>query len=444
MIDDDIDAPEDFEKEEHAEKPSLREVWENNPALKLAAIVLGGAVLLGGYMIFFSKGDETTRAVIRAGDLATSKQVPGAKEVDPAYRAALEAANKKNAEDADKHGGSAIPLPIAVPKGSGLEIPEMPEKHKDDVLAEWKKVADAGRMKAAKEEIDEENVPVPEVVPTVQPIRPQPVAVKPDPNLAKNLAAQMRIIIGAQAPALPRDLKITTEESPYEKMKEAQEAQKATAAGGAGAGAAAGAVPAAGAGAAGTAAQTAAPKMIVPAGSIAYAQLLNQLDSDIPGPVLAQILSGPFSGGRLIGKISMVDDFIVITFSTVVKDTVSYKIAAVGLDQNTTLEGQATSVDKHYFDKVVLPAAAAFLTGYSSAISSPQQSQSATSGVGTQTTTSPYSPKQSLFKGLEAASSAYGSVLTKDANLPNTVIVNKGTTMGVFFTTSVTTGDAGK
>ena len=46
MIDDDVDAPEDFEKEP-VEKPSLREVWENNPALKLVAIVAGGAVLLG-------------------------------------------------------------------------------------------------------------------------------------------------------------------------------------------------------------------------------------------------------------------------------------------------------------------------------------------------------------------------------------------------------------
>ena len=45
LIDDDLDAPEDFEKE-HVEKPSLKEIWDNNPPLKLVAIVLGAAVIL--------------------------------------------------------------------------------------------------------------------------------------------------------------------------------------------------------------------------------------------------------------------------------------------------------------------------------------------------------------------------------------------------------------
>ena len=65
-------------------------------------------------------------------------------------------------------------MPIAIANNGGLEIPKMPEQPKSDVLEEWKRVADAGRMRAAKEAVDEENqAPAPEVVPMVQPIRPQ-------------------------------------------------------------------------------------------------------------------------------------------------------------------------------------------------------------------------------------------------------------------------------
>jgi intracellular multiplication protein IcmE len=188
----------------------------------------------------------------------------------------------------------------------------------------------------------------------------------------------------------------------------------------------------------------AAAKVIVPAGSVAYAQLMNQLDSDIPGPALAEVLSGPLAGGRLIGKISTVQDYMVITFQTAVKDTVSYKIDAVAMDEHTTLTGQATEVDEHYFAKFVLPAAASFLSGYSSAIAQPAQNQTATSGVGTQTTTQQATAKQSIFKGLQTASESVGQALNQYASRPTTVIVAKGTTMGVFFTDSVTTKDAGK
>ena len=68
---------------------------------------------------------------------------------------------------------------------------------------------------------------------------------------------------------------------------------------------------------------------------------MTTLNSDLPGPVLAQVLSGPFTGGRFIGKITVNQDCqcLIIDFKTVVKDTVSYKIDAVALDENTTLAG---------------------------------------------------------------------------------------------------------
>ena len=279
-------------------------------------------------------------------------------------------------------------------------------------------------------------------VPMVQPIRPQQV-VKVDPNLTKNILAQMRVIIAAQSPAMPRSLTVTAEKSPYEVQKTAQETQTklASAAGGTETGANSSATHAPAA-----PQETNPAKTITPAGSIAYAQLLTELDSDIPGPVLAQVLSGPFAGGRIIGKVTMNENCScdIINFTTVVKDTVSYKVNAVALDENTTLAGQATDVDNHYTERYILPAAASFLTGYSQALSQTGSTQTATSGVGTQTSTPVPSPKQSIFAGVTSGSQAIGNDLNKLASRPITVIIAKGTTMGVFFTETVTTKDATK
>ncbi len=105
---------------------------------------------------------------------------------------------------------------------------------------------------------------------------------------------------------------------------------------------------------------------------------------------------------------------------------------------------QRTDIDHHYFVRYVLPAAASFLTGYSQALSQTGQTQTATSGVGTETAAPAPSPKQSIFAGITTASQAIGNDLNKLAQEQPTIIIAKGTTMGVFFTDTVTTKDATK
>ena len=438
MIDDDLDAPEDFDNENekgpdgHAEKHSLKEIWENNPALKIVALVVVLVLGLGIYILF--SGEEASPTKFHVNPNAN--QIPGQHDVDPEYRQQLEEANQKHAQEAAQHGVSHVDIPITVSSGTGLHPPTAPEQPKSDVLEEWKKVAENSRMKAAKDAVDEENqAPAPEVVPMVQPIRPQEV--KQDPNLSRHLVEQMREIIGKQGAGKASLLTVTKEDSHYTAMKKKEDtmASAATAAQRAG--------NTTGTGAGST--RSSSTKVIIPAGTINYAQLLTQLNSDLPGPVLAQVLSGPFTGGRLIGKLTANDECecLAIEFKEVVKDTVTYKIDAYGVDQNTSLTGiDATTVDHHYFVRYVLPAAASILTGYSQAVSQTGQTQTATAGVGTETATPTANTKQSIFAGLTTGSQAIGNDLNKDANRPTTIVVAEGTTMGILFIDTVTTKDA--
>lgn len=439
MIDDDLDAPEDFENEHekgpeggHSPRPSLREIWDNNPSLKIVAMVGVLVVGFGIYMLFSTSESTPTKLNVNP----TSKTIPGSSLLDTEYHAAIDQANQAHANQAAQEGSSHIDIPTAVNGGSAIKPPTAPEAKNPDVLEEWKKIAESSRLKQAKDAIDEENqAPAPEVVPKVEAIRPQEV--KQDPNLSRHLMEQMRDIIGKQTIGKATTLSITKEDSVYEAAKKAQADNAKLAS------------------AANTATHTnnntstassgSTNRVIVAAGTIDYAQLLTQLNSDLPGPVLAQVLSGPFTGGRLIGKLTANDECecLAIEFKEVVKDTVSYKIDAYGVDQNTTLTGiDATSVDHHYFVRYVLPAAASILTGYSQAASQVGQTQTATAGVGTETATATANERQSIFAGLTTGSQAIGNDLNKDANRPTTIVVAEGTTMGVLFIDTVTTKDA--
>jgi len=438
----DVDAPEEPENLPPA-RPSLREMWDNNPILKPAAIVLVVVLSIGGYMTF-SKDDNLSKSIVRLSE-TIAKQVPGQQELDPAYRKALEESNKKAAEAAALSGGSALPTPIGTSKIGELDIPAMPEKLKFDPLSEWRKATEgnpADEQTACPPKRCFEAVASPaakalsesDIVPMLQPIRPQQ-QLKPNPKAVQLLADQMRTIVAAQAPAGSNLAVLTTKISLYTKQQnQIQEDAKLKAA------------AAATAAAAGTGGTEALAQTIVPAGSIAYVQLLNELNSDVKGPVLAQILSGPFAGGRAIGKMETkmgFSEYMVLTFNRVVKDAVSYGVNGIAMDENTTLTGQATDVDHHYFMRIVLPAAAAFIEGYSSALAETGSSTTQTAASTTTSGTAP-SAEESVYKGVEEASKSVSNMLAKGADRPVTVIIAKGTAMGMLFLDPVTTKDAGK
>ncbi len=434
----DVAPHDEFEEGESPRKPSLKEAWESNPFMKIAALVLGAAVLAGGYIMVFGAGEEQEQKAVIRGDFGQVKQVAGKEDLDPEYQKQLEAENKRRAEAAAQRGGSAIPTPIGTAKETGLALPNMPEQQEDDPLREWRKQAEAKRMTVEKQVLQEEDAaPQPEIVPLVQPVRPQQAAIKMDPKYAEMLSKQMRVIIGGHAPGKTAVAQVTQVDSEYVVMQREREMMQQSQIQMANASYSGAAMPAG-------EEKEAFAKVIVPGGSIAYAQLLNELNSDVPGPVLAHVLSGPFAGGRAIGKMETKQEFIVITFNHIVKDGVTYQIDALALDEQTTLGAHQTDVDHHYFTRIILPAAAKFVEGYAGAVAQTGTSVTGTAGGGTATETPEPSANEELLKGGEEAAKKVSEILDENANRPVTVKVAKGTTMGLFFTNSVTTESIGK
>ncbi len=442
----DIDTQEDFDKEPQ-QKASLKDTWDNNPMLKIAAVVVVVGALAGGYLMLF--GGETDTNISRMGPGTTIKNKAGATNLDIEYEEAIKKENEVRATAAEKGAGSSMPIPIGRPNEDALSIPPAQKAEAGDPLQEWRAKAEARRLSLESESAPpEEEVQAPDIVPMVQPIRPQPT-MKLDPQAAKALTQQMQAIIATQAPKPATRARVTKSPNLWIRKKKADAralAEKNSSEGEGGVGgtkvASAGGGTKSASGAPGTKSAAAKAELIVPAGNIAYAQLLNDLNSDIKGPALAQIMSGPFEGGRAMGEFTKQDEYLTLTFRRIIKDGVAYSINGIALNEETTLGAHQSDVDHHYFARVILPMAAQFLTGYTAAASETGTTVTQTSGGGQTQETPPPDPKQQLMEGANAAAGTLAGIITEDSDRPITIYVNRGTTMGILFMDSVTTSNA--
>lgn len=435
----DIDGQDDLDQVP-IEKPSLKEAWQSNPMLKIAAAILIAAVLIGGYMTL-TKPDpvEEVKAVIAPRTQQENvKLAPGeGGEQDEVYKKAIAEKNEQNVKTATATGGSVIALTNTVGKASSIEVPQANGGGEIDPLKEWKDTVQSKTLKPSLDAIVEEETPAPqaEVVPMVTPIRPQ-ASTKADPKAAQTLSGQMKTILSAQAPAPSKTLGITKTESAYLQMK-ADAAKKETGDGGTKiikGGKVVGTINKDGT-------TTAEGKVIIPVASIIYAQLLTELNSDVPSPALALILSGPFTGGRIFGKMTTEDEYIVIKFDGIVKDTVAYEIDGLALDENTTLPALQTSIDHHYLTRILLPAAATFVSSYGKALGESGSKVTVTTGGAVVEEKPKPTPKESAYEALGEAADDAGEVIKKDAKDGPTIKVARGTTFGVLLLESIKTTD---
>lgn len=428
----DLDNQDDFESDVPPQGASLKDAWDNNPLIKIGAVVLVVAVLAGAYMIFFGEKVQDNNSTMGTGGAVGVKVDVGTTQADPVYTKALEQRNAQEKQLAETTGISAIPVPISKGEEDAIRLPEMTVSEEEDPLQRWRETLDATSV------AQDNSVPMQEDLPPEAPImamqRPQAPtpSAKMDPEAAKRLSEQMRVIIASQLPVTARVMTATVVPSEYRKMRDAEANSKAMNASGGGGGLYGD----------DSEVDLAKEEVIIPAGNIAYGQLLNALNSDVPGPVLVHVLSGPFAGGRALGQFQVSQDYLVLTFSAIVKDGVYYGINGIAMDENTTLTGMSSDVDRHYFSRIILPAAASFISGYASAVAETGTTTTTTSGGGVVQNDPEPDTEEELYKGLEEAADSVSNVLDENSNRPITVKLAKGTTMGILFMKPVTTGDA--
>lgn len=185
-------------------------------------------------------------------------------------------------------------------------------------------------------------------------------------------------------------------------------------------------------------------KAVVKAGTVFYAVLDTAVNSDEPGPVLATIVSGKYRGAKMIGTLAHQgqQETVLINFTTMSLPGKpnSIGVQAVAIDPETARTALATDVDKHYLLRYGSLFAASFMSGYGKAIT--QEGTTTTSPLTgtTTTTTPPLSGKDKALAALGEVGTQWAQQVKPFFNLPYTVSVNQGTSIGVLFVSDVDLG----
>lgn len=176
-------------------------------------------------------------------------------------------------------------------------------------------------------------------------------------------------------------------------------------------------------------------------GTVLYATMVSEANSDAPGPVLARIEQGPLNGATLIGSFKIAQNALVIDFKkmTVVDVKGGNQVArtvdieAYAVDTSKLGTALATDVDRHLFQKVAITAASAFVQGMGNAVGQ----SGATVTRDTTGTTIAYptlDTKQQLLVAGGQTAGQVGNILTREfGNVPTTVKVRSGTPIGILF-----------
>ena len=165
-----------------------------------------------------------------------------------------------------------------------------------------------------------------------------------------------------------------------------------------------------------------------------YARTVYAVNSDYPGPVVLELLQPPLAGAVATGGFELVRDRMALRLTALTwrGRTVPVDALAVGLD--CACYGVPGEVDRHFFTRVLLPAAVRFAEGFLTAAGMPERTLTLHGGD-TVHETRKRTARRDFHAGLGAAARTMGDVLLQDAPDRPTVRIPPDTEMIVTFTT---------
>lgn len=378
-----------------------------SPVVKLVAlvIVLGG----GGFAAtqFLGKSAPEQQTSLTPGEVS-QKATVGTTEITPEYMQEVQKADDIRTEKARGRGESAVPTPMLNPVASPTMDEQVTAEENNDPLQQFESMISAGNNQRTKAPQMAQQAPVDQM-----PAQPQ-VSPEALQNATRAIRGQMEMMMRQWEPTSMSTVTTTTSHDTPETAAEA--AARVNAAG-----------------------QEAPARTIIEAGQVYYGQMMMEANSDVPGPIMAQILTGPLAGGRAIGSFETFRNHLSLRFKTVAIRGQQVPVDILALDPDTTLGGVATEVDPRYFSRVVMPAAAAFISAFGETLATPSSTTTVTSGgVSTSSQEGGNEWKDGMYAGIGEGFSRVADFVDEEASsIKRLVRIEVGTPIGLFFVSPV-------
>lgn len=181
--------------------------------------------------------------------------------------------------------------------------------------------------------------------------------------------------------------------------------------------------------------------VLIKAGTILFAILDTEANSDRPGPIMATITMGKYKGAKLLGTLTRSSDGerVTLDFNLMSAPQLpdAVRISAVAVNPDTSQTAIASSVDHHYLMRYGALLSSSFLAGYARAVENSGKFTLVTA-TGSSSQTSQYNPGDKFMIGVGEIGRQLSQAAREKFNQPPTVVVNAGVGIGVLFMQSVT------
>jgi intracellular multiplication protein IcmE len=183
---------------------------------------------------------------------------------------------------------------------------------------------------------------------------------------------------------------------------------------------------------------TTADKVLVPAGRGVFAHTILAVDSDTNGAIVLEADTGPIAGDRMIGSFTKSGtDRLIVRVETVEHRGKALEANGIVVAPDSMETAVATSIDQHYIERFVLPAAAAFVQGFGQAVALSNSTTTVSPFGGVTQTYGPLSVKEEAMVAGGAAAQAVGNAMTASIPKGPTVHLAANVSVGVMFLSNV-------
>ena len=372
-------------------------------SLKKISVILLIIVIAISYFYFTSATPKVTKSQF-GGLTLDSQTIQGSKPVSQEYRAALTKADNQRVQHAKASGTSAVPTIV-------LPTPEQSTQ----VLIDDKGINDT--LKIPKLELPKSPIQLPKskIIPPIKRVTNLPLH-KPDQKTTEKISQLITNLSRNIPVATIIHFNTKTPDSLNQNLRQSPQSDSPT--------------------------QIPTNVELPSIGTVYYGQLITRVNSDAPGPVLAQILQGPYRGAKLLGNFEINRDSATLRFNnmTIPQDQHGNRIEqiiqvnAVAVDTKHIGISLVSKVDRYIAEKIGFGFIAGFAQGLGNILPRLNRTTTETIDGNEKRITESVSVPDVFYSATGQAIANTGNLLFEEfGNRPRTIIVESGTEIGVLF-----------